>query len=256
MRLCLCMLACDRDLPYLRLHLPVFIDSPALDGFQVLTHDDTSEETCYYLRSMGATVYKHTWMNNWSYSLNILLAQCEASGFDACLRLDCDECIFPSAVQQVKSALENECTLLYLDRINFWYSRKYVWTQGNWLSRAFRLNRGLHFVGRIHELIEDGELTRDADASPDRKILSLSGPLIYHYGWMRDTLVERELRYVNYRRRIEGLSDLDKLPDTGKQYGFRPEDYTAQAGYFTSDTIREFSEPQPLDPDVIGEFAP
>jgi hypothetical protein len=240
------MLFCDRDLPYLRLHLPVYAN--ACDGFVGLTDMTTSAETVALVQSFGARTFRHDWQDNWSYSLNILIQRCEECGFDAMLRLDPDEAIFPASAQVIKQVLERDCTLLFLSRWNFWMDRKHYSAANypNYVHKAFRLNRGIRWILKRHETMNLQELglTVDLNASPDVRAMSIPDPQVFHYGWLKPNLAEKELRYINYHRRDDGLSELDVHPGPVSQE------------YVSFQDVQEFTLPQPIDPDVCGIYAP
>ena len=244
MRLVLGFLFCDRDFPYLKLHLPVVKD--AFDGVVALTDFRCSPEPVAWLREQGVTVNFEDWRDDWSHALNTLTWRCEVQGFDTYMRLDPDELVFPGDVALVRQALD-EAPLVYLNKLNFWYDRRHVSAQPNWLPYAFRLGRGIGFSGKRHENINPTGRTIGA--------LAPIKPQIFHYGWLRDTLMDRELRYLNMAQRDAGQPEAASIPPIDRNER-RPEAYRAHAGYFTSSTLREYTDPQPLDPNECGAFAP
>lgn len=228
MRLCLA-LAFQDEAHWLRLHLPVFAGAAdglvGLDGGSV---DDSAD----VFRAFGGVVHQRAFDWHFSAHMNALIAACQAEGYDAMLRLDPDEAIYPALVENVRAWLADHDAVA-LRRYGFIGDRLHH--NPRWLPdfqvRAIRLGVGLRYDGAVHEQLNYTDGYRMAYSAND--------PLlhIYHYGWILPLDVRRE-REARYAALVGG--NPDPAAHLVEGYPYR-EPYTGQ---------------QPLDPAEIGAMAP
>ncbi len=218
---------------YLRLHLPKLLESAAIAGL-ITIDDDSIDDTVEVVESFGGKVYYHALEGNYSAQCNRLIAVCEALGFDALLRLDPDECMFPNDINSVLYLLQ-EWQVVRLARYNFWKDRLH-WTKESypdWQGRAFLLRRGVYWQGKVHEQLY---------IPPYIKECRYGDAPIYHYG---DIGSIDGLKHYNYDRMLRGLEPVNALPDDAPdnfKNPCRPSDL--------------FEGKQPIDPLVVGVYAP
>lgn len=230
MRLALAFMM-QNDLPWLGLHLPVYRASGAFDGVVALD-GGSDDESMFYVESLGGTVYRRPF--NWDFGAqaNTLRLMCQAEGYDALLRIDPDECMFPEDMWKVRYALEaNPMRLLGLARRNFVKDRLHV--HPDWFPdfqwRAWWLNSGTHYddKAKVHEL-------------PTGDRLELPDVTLFHYGYIIDDS-ERAYKIAVY----DALQRNGALPSKA--------DY---ADWKLSIPNVPYDGIQPLDPAVIGARAP
>lgn len=229
MRLCLAF-AFQNEAPWLRLHLPVWVESGAFAGMVALD-GGSSDDSAAYVRSQGGDVFERPFDWNFSAHMNALITHCEALEYDALLRLDPDELIYPSLPGQVAQWL-CEWEFVALPRYAFIGDRLHHNPQWlpDWQVRAFRLHRGARYDGLVHEQLNyAGRPMLFAPGVPEH--------YIYHYGWML-ALEMRRQREAQYAGLMGGNTD--------------PAAHLAD-GYPYSEP---FDGAQPLDPLVIGVRAP
>ena len=227
---------------WLSLHLPVF--AAGFDGIVAVGDDDTDGST-QYLQSLGADVTFHKFQQDWSAQFNRVIERAEALGYDALLRLDPDEAIFRSDVEVIRKKLTYEATLLVFARHEFYGSRRQVRpdTYPDYQARAWRLGRGIRLGGAKHEGINftEHELYEATD-DPNKRVLRLTNPAIYHYGWSSPQAIWNAMtKYQSQAQLAAGQ---------GPEVNFPPEQPLAE--HMTV----PFSEEQPLDPGKVGEYAP
>lgn len=246
MRMCLAF-AFQNDAHWLRLHLPVWVSAGVVDGIVALD-GGSIDGGADVVREYGVTVYERPFDWNFGAHMNALIEACEAAGFDAVLRLDPDELMWPHDINLLSSLL-GEYHALRLARYNFEGDRLHVfpYMYPDYQTRAWRLNQGVRYEGRVHETLEasmkrlgwreDG----GAGIGP-REIVSLPHVHLYHYEGLRQD-AHRALKHVNYHRLMNGQPPVDALPE----------------GYNTNGAPRfavAFVGPQPLDPVSVGVYAP
>lgn len=244
MKLALGMMV-HNDEHWLRLHLPAF--AHCFDGI-VAVSDEWKDRSDFFLTRSGYPGYIRTqpFNNNWSEMYNHVIDLAEELGYDAIVRLDPDEAIFPRDVDAIRTLLETY-TILCFARYNFWGDRLH-YTPGiypDWQARAWRLNQGIRLGGQHHEGIgwlQYGLYEGDPVADEPRPVLRVPSINIYHYGNVgRARILERDLHYVNVAREEAGHPPLTELPE-GRAFP-------------TRHSI-PFHGPQPVDPAVVGAFAP
>lgn len=242
MRICLAM-AFQNEAPLLKLHLPVIIRSYGFHGMVGLDGGSQDGSADEFMKHGGVVVNRpFDW--NFSAHINFLIDTCEHLGYDALIRLDPDELMWPCALSELGRKLwTSHYRLFYLPRYNFWRSRKMYspYPFPDWQARAFVLNAGVRLIGNVHEQIAPALYGWAFDETGQGKILMAADSFIYHYGEVRS----RPLQHLNYGRISRGEPPLAELPpDVDPQY--------TNAWRFSV----PFGGPQPLDPGVIGEWAP
>lgn len=229
MTLTLGMMFHQGDLPFLKLHMPYL-----RQGFSevIAGSDCISSEAADYLRTLGVEVVPVPFNDHWAESLNALINTATNNGHTKMLRLDPDELIFVQDAPKIEAGLDAYRYLAF-PRHNFWYSREMVdvnaWPDTQ--LRAWRLDGNVRYQGKRHEGIpyQAGELGQ------------VVGVELFHYGDASTTgYMQKALKYERYRRRDAGLPDVDKLPDD----------------VHPGANVMPFLERQPLNPAIIGKFAP
>lgn len=260
MRLALGMMVHD-DLDFLRLHLPAY--AHCFDGIIIVVETRKETETLVrvladIIPDFNSMVYimERKFNNNWSEMFNHVLDYTEELGvdarafedqpFDAIVRLDPDEAIFPQDVTLIRDLLETYIILCFA-RYNFWGDRLH-YTPGvypDWQCRAWRLHRGIRLGGQHHEGVgwtQYGMFEGDPVADTPREVLRVPTINIYHYGNVgRERILERDLHYVNVEREKAGHPPLDTLPE-GREFP-------------TRHSI-SFHGQQPIHPRAFGVYAP
>lgn len=245
MRLALCIMFSRGELPYLKLHLPVYKDH--FDGIVALTDDRTDDGSIAYMRQIGARVYVLPWREDWGWSVSRLFEFAEESNFDAAMRLDPDECIFSEAPDTIRYDLENKATLLCFSRYEFFADRNHYREElfPDWQARAWRLNRGIKVEGKRHEGINffDAGLREGEGINPNERVMRVNAPQIFHYGYVgKQKLRENQLKYLNYSRVDHGMEPLLTLPPG------TPEINNVKTAHFPWD--------QPISTKICGIYAP
>lgn len=236
--LTLLMMLNQNDEPYLRLHLPVYLDAFRSEGkLNVIaaSSDGTQTDAFRYMKDLGVapiSIPFEDW--DWSKFLNQMLSYAQARGVTKVLRLDPDELMWPTDVAKIDNYLD-VYSLLAFPRYSFFWSRDQVNTASfpDLQSRAFRLDGRVHYEGRIHEYpVFTGNPEEMAD---------IHAVKIHHYGDVGKAQVQRRaLFYINDRRRAENLPLLTEVPAD------------QQPGAPT----QRFQGRQPLDPVACGKYAP
>lgn len=230
MRLCLAM-AFQDEAQWLRLHLPA-LRVPADWGLVGLDGGSEDDSALVFAAHGGAV---HTRKFDWHFArhMNALLAACEAEGYDAVLRLDPDELVFPEAFEYVTAALEH-FDAVALPRYGFVVDRRHY--NPNWHAdyqvRGVRLGVGLRYDGAVHEQLNYADGYRFLK-------LPMQEPRahIYHYGWILPLDVRRA-REARYAALVGGNADPAAHLVDGYPYHV------------------PFEGAQPLDPEAVGALAP
>lgn len=208
--------------PWLRLHLPVI--ARAFDGI-VAVDGGSSDDGADVIRQHGGVVFDRAFDWDFGAQGNYLIECCERLGYEAMLRLDPDELIYPSIVPCLRARLEVPM-IVSLPRFNFTADRLHINLQ--WYpdpqQRAWRLGCGVRYKGLIHEI------------PVGQPSLVIPGMHIYHYGW-----ISEPAELIDKQRHYHALSNLPFDPGPVFEY---------PAG-----TLFTQGE-QPLDPKVIGVRAP
>lgn len=197
---------CEADAPYLRLHLPVLVDS--FDTIIPVTYEPDGEAADIVAsHDLEFLVRPFAW--NWSDYWNNIIDYATGLGHKAMIRLDPDELIFPTLVDRLDNMLDR-WRLIGLPRYNFFYDR----TQYNVDSypdlqwRCFRLDGTSRYDGKaIHEGIQyTGPLDEYVYLASDNM------GHIYHYGDIGPNIQRRALRYHNLGLVDQGLPPVSELP--------------------------------------------
>jgi len=243
MKLCLVFMFTPDELPYLKLHLPVFAHE--FDGIWAMTDYSTPHEVIHEVQALcGAGVSVAKWEYNWGDFVNKLVRHPEVMGFDAVMRIDPDECLMPGAADEIRRLLTDTASLLVLPRYEFFGDRRHyradLYPDGQ--ARAWRLNRGIIVQGLRHEGVDlTAHGLSEHDPHPDHYVLR-GGPHIYHYGWIGKTGIYRNM--VKYQRHAQ-------VSAGGPEHVAFPAD-TPLVSFPTV----PFDGPQPIDPDTVGLYAP
>lgn len=238
------------ELPFLKLHLPVFKDS--FDGIVAITDPRTTDASGFYLTSFATPSFRvnimiRPWEYNWGEFATQLCNQAEAQGYDAIMRIDPDECLHPYAGTAIKLLLQRDATLLCFPRHEFFGDRKHVREDiyPDYQTRAWRLNRGIIVQGQRHEgvnLAQHG--LSEHTAVPDIRVLRVADPYlrIFHYGWVGKQGIWRNMEKYQRHAQVSagGPEHVAFPPDT----------------QLVSFPTVEFTEPQPINPDECGIHAP
>jgi hypothetical protein len=231
-KLALAMMFCNQDLPFLKLHFPVL--RACFEKIYCATGDDTDCEAADYLRTNGVQIIPLAFDNNWAEFWNKFIITLMAHGVERMIRLDPDELMFPDHIAYVDILL-NHFELIGFPRWNFWYDRTQyninAYPDSQW--RAWRLEGHVSYFGTVHEGIS-------FSGQRDEIALPMNIP-IFHYGDIGKANINvRALRYINYDLVNKGLPTVKEIPP-GRQPGA---------------ATTPFTDPQPLDPVVIGKYAP
>jgi hypothetical protein len=227
---------CERDLPFLRLHLPVYLSAfsqnDKVNAFAA--SDQTGGPAAEYLTQIGVTVVNLPFFDDWGQFWNSFLSKLREHGIVKVLRADPDEAFFPSDLLVLDSLLD-QYALIALPRLNFWGDRKHEMNNrpdAQW--RGFRVDRPVYFAGKRHEGV-------GYHGAASEILVAQDAPMIYHYGPASQTgIYERALRYWNYDRMDKGLDPVEVLPpEVSLEWGAIP-----------------YDGPQPLDPEIVGLYAP
>lgn len=230
MKLALAFMYMDSDIAWLRLHLPVWMDSGVFDG-AVAVNGEPEDVRCEFPGYVNH-VARSPFQNNFGAQGNVLISCCGFGGYDAMLRVDPDELMFPDDMRKVRAALEAyPDRLLGLARRHFVGDRLHVhpdW-HPDFQWRAWWLNNGTHYDddAKVHEL-------------PTGDRLELPGAVLYHYGYIIPDS-ERAYKIALY----DAIANGTALPTK------------AEYANWKLDIPRvEYHGEQPLDPQVIGLRAP
>jgi hypothetical protein len=244
MKLALVLMVNDRDLPFLKLHVPVFRHS--FDGLVCMADPADGGEAIGYMESLGATVGCAKWDYHWGDFATRAFRLAETLGYDAAMRLDPDECLMPDAGWHIRKLLEEQASLLVFPRHEFWGDRYHVrgdiWPDDQ--ARCWKLNRGIQVVGKKHEgvLFASHGLSEDT-TDPNCRVLRIRDPYLhlFHYGWSSKTAIwNAMIKYQSQAQVALGQSPV---------VSFAPDQPIA------SHPTVPFTTPQPIDPDT-GPYAP
>lgn len=235
MKICLAFLF-QNEAHWLNQHMPVWNKVPwhgivALDG-------GSADESVSIVKSYGGSVFKRPF--DWSFreQLNALIWHCEMSGYDALVRLDPDELMFPDDLNLVIDYLQRGQGAIMWPTVNFekdrnhWMPDKYP----DYHIRAWHLNKGVKYDGIVH--IGPDQSLAEAGIVP----LVLRNIHLYHYEGLRSDPARR-LKHINYALLAKGETPLTTLPPNDEgQLGWRP--------------YEPYRLLQPLAPEEIGLRAP
>ncbi len=239
-------LVCLNEAPWLRLHLPVILRAARIDGV-VCVDGGSTDGSADLVRALGGVVEVHPWRWDFAEQQNHVVQLAERLGYDALLKYDPDELLFPEHIDQGADLLATgQHKALVVSRYNFEGDRRHYcpYLYPDKQLRFHVLNEGFYWYRRLHATTNAYEQWREpAGTSPSipRDILWLSHVNIYHYEGIKP-LEERSLKWLNYERVGQGLAALDALPD-----GF----------HVPSGPVRyavEFRGAQPLECGVLAPY--
>jgi hypothetical protein len=234
MKLALGLMVCDGDLPFLKLHLPVI--ASRFDELIVVADDNQPDLLAVtdWIASLPipSHLYGHQWIYNFSEKANLLIRIATDLGCDGLIRLDPDELLMPEHIPVLHDLLAHY-SVIRLPRWNFWIDRLH--TDGRYpdlQARCMRLDAYPVYEGAIHE-----QLLINSPIPP----VTIDYIHLYHYGNLTmKYIATRQLRYINFERHQQKLPPLDTLPlETRFDLPMVP-----------------FTGLQPLDPDIVGKYAP
>lgn len=190
---------------WLRLHLPHLI--PTVDGL-IIVDGGSTDDSVSVARELGASVYEHSFEQNYGKQAQYLLDCAEQEGYDAFLRLDPDETLFAHDVDAIRVTLNaNPKQILQFPRINFVKDRLHYSTTLEPYDqfRAWGLGFGIRYHDvRVHE----------TPTVPDGVIVTRVPQTIYHYGWIKPPKVKADTHrlYKKLGGANEPFSDTEYPP--------------------------------------------
>lgn len=185
MKLALAFIFQAFDLPFLKLHLLVYLSSGVFDGVVGLCGDETPPTSVFFQLSKtpSSIAFRPFTDFNFGAQRNALIERCEMLGYDAVLVMDCDELMQPDQLHLVREALEEGYKALYFPRYNFIGDRQHYAPQ--WYPdpqlRAWRLNEGLRYTMTVHEVPNYQAL----GWRHGHELLTMNAVNIYHYSWLK-----------------------------------------------------------------------
>lgn len=227
MRLCLAFLF-QNDLHWLRLHLPTLLSADCFDGVVGLDGGST-DGSAAYLRELDVTVYERPFEWDFAAQVNALIDHCEQDGYTHLLRTDPDELWHPGELVSLRAMGAHDA--LAFRRYNFVRDRRHVapaWYP-DWQTRFWKLHAGI----RLHRAVDEVMIGGASTLHPSMHI--------YHYGCITPFRM-KYTQFVNYDRVRAGLPPLHTHVEPDVPDGY-PDGVS-------------FSRPQPLNPMVIGLYAP
>jgi hypothetical protein len=149
-------------------------------------------------------------IDDFAKARNRMAREAEDAGFDWVLMLDADECMYPADIQALRRVAEERVDYVALPRINFVNDRQHwdATEYPDYQVRFFRLGRGLHYRGQVHEMLfaRGGRVPLLFKADFPRS----DGTPIYHYGKAKSA--EQVLaKFVHYESILEGSTALHEL---------------------------------------------
>lgn len=222
---------------WLELHMPVITAAKRIDGI-VGVDCSSADGSAEAFRQFTSHVFPYTPVNDYSDQFNRLLFHCKQLGFEALLRLDPDELMFPDDMDCVVATLRAGRPFLTLPRYNFEEDRQHYETYSypDYQGRAFHLHPELRYDNRMHETVTASASRLGWSAKP------VENAHIYHYARIVDP-IQTYLFHENGARRIKGvpLCTPEEVPEHARHHQARE---------------LFLKGPQPLDPLVIGVRAP
>jgi hypothetical protein len=238
---------------WLRLHLPVILQSSRIDGVVAVDGGSTDNSRIVILglcakHKIEVHLFTRAWDWDFSKQQNFVVERCEELGYDAYFKWDPDELLWPRHIDAIAGLLR-EYKVVITPRYNFSEDRQHFcpYLCPDKQLRFVQLNQGFRWHGNLHAGTNAYQLWREDpnNTSPRavRDIIFVPHMPIYHYEGIKP-LAERALKWLNYERVADGLPAVTELPPDHPvpQYPLRA-------------TI-PFMDPQPLDPAVIGLHAP
>lgn len=234
MKFCIAFMMQNEE-SWLRLHLPVFLKSSAIDGIVAIDGGSTDNGP-EYVRSLGGVVMDRPWDWKPKDQENAVIQLAEWMGYDCILLTAPDELWFPEHIDEMKALMEDATNFaLRFPTYNFVRDRRHYAPDKPFFpdmhERVWRLGQGIRHVG---------ELDSTPSFSPDQALTCLHLPM-FHYSWTKPRRWHF-LKQINFHRVRDGLLPISELPAD-----IVVEDYPYHV---------PFLGPQPLEPDDVGEHAP
>lgn len=229
---------------WLNYHLPVI--ASVFDGI-VAVDGGSQDGSAAVVKRFGGVVVEQPYTYDNAAQINRAIREAEALGYDAIVRLDPDELMFPEQVADIRALLTQHHALLF-PRYNFERDRFHfvpVWYP-DYQLRAHRLNMGIQWSGRVHDTPMASLKARgwalDSDTQHDkiRPVGFAPHIHIYHYEGIHAAYT-KALKHINYPRQERGETLLGHLPN-----GSKPEHRFAIP----------FTGAQPIQPDPERPRAP
>ena len=234
------------EIGFLKLHLPIYKNS--FDGIVALTDPRTTDGSTEFLwNEMGAAVMEKEWSYDWGDFATTLCRFAEEKGYDAIMRMDPDECLMPQAGSAIKLMLERTAALLCFPRHEFFGDRTRARADlyPDYQARAWHLNRGIRVQGKRHEGVGFAEHgLSEHTTEPKNRVYRLKDPYlhIFHYGWIgREGIYRNQVKYQSHAQ-VEA--------------GGPPEVNFGEDFQLVDLPTIPFTEPQPIDPEACGIYAP
>ena len=242
MKLCLAMMI-QNERHWLECHLPTILHGAAIDGIVALDggSDDASASTLEVLVNgrypLQIGVRRFAW--DFGAQANALVELAETLGYDALIRLDPDEAVFPAIFQHVKDQLTPDVPGLCFPRFNFIYDRLHYELGSKYPDHQFRawwLHRGVRYTNAVHEMPVNPQNYHTWHKCWDH---------IYHYALVAPNDARLFLKCHNYNLLAQGQAPLTELPA-----GF-----VVPQGFADHPATR-FPYSQPISPLEVGLHAP
>ena len=182
----------------------------------IVVDTGSTDSTVDVAKNFGAKIFYREWDDDFSAPRNLAL---EKAAGDWIIFLDSDEFFTNVTKKNIRPAIEQlekfkkSGLLIHLVNIDKNDGNKILDT--NFVMRAFKNKKNLHYVGKIHEEIRDGEnILSDITFAPPN-ILT-----IYHTGYsesLNKTKAERNLKML--------LAELEETKEPQRIYGYIAECY-------------------------------
>lgn len=189
--------------------LPRMLDK--FDGV-ICAYTSGEDETGKILAENGVKVLPYEWTHDWADARNAVIKTAEMLEFNWMLMLDADEAMLRDDLDSFRKLAEGESyngfafpRYEFVDDFQHWSPVFYPDLQ----ARAFPLNQGFHYRGKMHEQL----CFKDYDCTAwQAKRLHRAPQHIFHYGKSKP-VAEVAFKYLNYDRAYQKLPLLDRLPD-------------------------------------------
>lgn len=250
-------IVCLNEAPWLHLHLPAMLRAAAISGV-VCVDGGSTDRSPDIVRAIATVagrpseVQVRPWGWHFADQQNAVIDLAEARGYDALLKWDPDELMFPDQIDGAANLIAMGTKAIAFPRLNFEYDRLHYAPYTNprdlldFQTRMHVLGQGFRWRGQLHASVNAWDIwseDRSADNATPRELVRLLHAWIYHYEGIKP-MEQRALKWLNYARVREGQPPLDVLPD-----GYHIP--TAPARW-----IVPFVGAQPLAPEDIGRLAP
>lgn len=247
-------LVCLNEAPWLRLHLPVILQSRRIDGVVCIDggSTDKSRDVVADLargRMLPCEIEVRPWDWDFAAQQNAVVQLAERLGYDAYFKYDPDELMFPEHIDQAADLLASGAhKVVIVSRYNFEGDRRHYcpYLYPDKQLRFVVLNQGFYWYRRLHATTNAYTQWHEPAGTSvgiDRPIVWLPHARLYHYEGIKP-MAERALKWLNYERIQAGDAPLTALPDG----------YKVPSSSFRYKV--EFRGVQPLDPAVCGVEAP